>query len=96
MVAEMAETRERIFREFDKGCAEINKKYVGRLKEKGTLESLRVDTAELIERIAKEVNVKIIPGEVTVTGIDSVTIGEPYVELYNGDRCKLSDWLSDL
>lgn len=96
MIAEMVETRERIFREFFKGCDEIKKKYVGTILTKDALEGVRAETAKLAENITKEVGIRITPGEVTVTSSDSVTIGEPYVELHDGGRCKLSDWLNDL
>lgn len=96
MIAEMAETKERIHKEFSEGCAEISKKHIGKPLTKDTLEAVKAETAELIHRIAIEMNIKITPGEVTATESGSVTIEEPYLELQNGERCRLSDWLSDL
>lgn len=96
MVAEMAELKERISREFHKGCTEIGDKYISRPLTESSLEGLREEVSEMVESIAKENRVKLTPGEVTATGTGTITIGEPYIELYNGEKCRLADWLGDL
>lgn len=96
MIEEMAETRERIYREFSEGCRDIGCRYVGKVLDGNTIECVRKEVSELMVRITNEVGVSIVPGEITASANGSVSIEEPYVELHNGGRCKLSDWLTEL
>lgn len=96
MISEMVETKERIYRDFSEGYNNIRKKYIGKILNRNTIEGITKDVSELTERIVSEVGIKITPGEVTATANGSVTVEEPYVELYDGSRCKLSDWLNEL